>query len=575
MQPDDPQDRPARPPAPALPPDIPEAVPERRRRWSMAQAIWLVPLIAVLAVGWLAASEWLQRGPTITIRFATGEGIEAGKTRIKYRNVNVGQVTAVKLAPDLKGVLVTAQMERNAAPLLVEDSRFWVVRARVAGGEVSGLTTLLSGAYIGVDGGKSAESQRQFTGLETQPVVSVDEAGKEFVLQASSLGSLEIGSAVYFRRVRVGQVLSADLAPDGQGLRLRVFVRAPYDRFVSTNSRFWHASGVDVSFDASTGLRLRTESLLSVLVGGVAFETPPELDASTPATTGSSFTLFEGQAAALRRGAAQVLEYTAVFTDSVRGLAVGAPVEFKGFVIGEVASLGIRFDREGGGFAFPVKLHIYRDTAATVASREPNNNRRTEDGVGGNGARFPIERLLSGRSVERGLRAQLRSANLLTGQRYVAIDFFPEHRGEKVAGLTEGQREIPTVRDAFGELQAQVARIANRLEDVPFEKLAGDLSKALVGIESATKSLESTMGSVQRELVPSARQTLDETRSTIKEVRGLLAQDAPLPQDLRAAMQDLSRAADAIRQLADTLDRQPESLLRGKRLNPLETENER
>ncbi|MBQ1764828.1 MAG: MCE family protein [Aquincola sp.] len=570
MQPDDPQDRPAPPPAPALPPDIPEAVPERRRRWSMAQAIWLVPLIAVLAVGWLAASEWLQRGPTITIRFATGEGIEAGKTRIKYRNVNVGQVTAVRLAPDLKGVLVTAQMERNAAPLLVEDTRFWVVRARVAGGEVSGLTTLLSGAYIGVDGGKSAETQRHFTGLETQPVVSVDEAGKEFVLQASSLGSLEIGSAVYFRRVRVGQVLSADLAPDGQGLRLRVFVRAPYDRFVSTNSRFWHASGVDVSFDASTGLRLRTESLLSVLVGGVAFETPPELDASQQAEAGSTFNLFEGQAAALRRGAAQVLEYTAVFTDSVRGLAVGAPVEFKGFVIGEVASLGIRFDREVGGFAFPVKLHIYRDTAATVASREPNN-RRTEDA---NGARFPIERLLSGRSVDRGLRAQLRSANLLTGQRYVAIDFFPEHRGEKVAGLAEGQREIPTVRDAFGELQAQVARIANRLEGVPFEKLAGDLSKALVGIEAATRSLESTMGSVQKELVPSARQTLDETRSTIKEVRGLLAQDAPLPQDLRAAMQDLSRAADAIRQLADTLDRQPESLLRGKRLNPLETEKE-
>lgn len=568
MQPDDTPNTPAPAPATPLPAGIPDAVPTRRRRWSMAQAIWLVPLVAVLAVGWLAASEWLQRGPNITIRFATGEGIEAGKTRIKYRNVDVGQVSAVRLAPDLKGVLVTAQMERNAAPLLVEDTRFWVVRARVAGGEVSGLNTLLSGAYIGVDGGKSEESRRSFTGLETQPVVSVDEAGKEFVLQASSLGSLEIGSAVYFRRVRVGQVLSADLAPDGQGLRLRVFVRAPYDRFVSSNARFWHASGVDVSFDASTGLRLRTESLLSVLLGGVAFETPAELDASTPADAGATFTLFEGQAAALRRGAAQVLEYTAVFTDSVRGLAVGAPVEFKGFVIGEVASLGIRFDREAGGFAFPVKLHIYRDTAATVASREANPRRPEE----GNGARFPIERLLSGRSVDRGLRAQLRSANLLTGQRYVAIDFFPEHRGEKLAGLGEGQREIPTVRDAFGELQAQVARIANRLEAVPFEKLAGDVSKALVGIEAAARSVEATMGGLQGDVVPGVKQTLDEVRGAVKDVRGLLAQDAPLPQDVRGAMQDLSRAADAIRQLADTLERQPESLLRGKRdleLEPL------
>ncbi|MEF7614612.1 MlaD family protein [Aquincola sp. MAHUQ-54] len=562
-----PADAPAAPPTPPLPADIPEAVAAPRRRWwTMAQAIWLVPLVAVLAVGWLAASEWLQRGPTITVRFASGEGIEAGKTRIKYRNVNVGQVTAVRLAPDLKGVLVTAEMERDAAPLLVDDTRFWVVRARVAGGEVSGLTTLLSGAFIGIDGGRSTETRRHFVGLETQPVVSVDEAGKEFVLHAGSLGSLEIGSPVYFRRVRVGQVLSTDLAPDGQGLRLRVFVRAPYDRFVSSNARFWHASGVDVSFDASTGLRLRTESLLSVLVGGVAFETPAELDAGTPAEAGSDFTLFEGQAAALRRGAAQVLEYTAVFTDSVRGLSVGAPVEFKGFVIGEVASLNIRFDREGGGFTFPVKLHIYRDTAATVVSREAARQR--DD----NGARFPIERLLSTRSVERGLRAQLRSANLLTGQRYVAIDFFPEHRGESVVNLAAGQHEIPTVRDAFGELQAQVARIAKRLEEVPFEQLASDLRRTLDRIEGAAKSVETTMGGMSRDLLPGVRQTLDEARRAIQDVRGLLAQDAPLPQDVRGAMQDLSRAADAIRQLADTIERQPEALLRGKRAAPTEPE---
>lgn len=541
---------------------IPDAVPlPRRRWWSMAQAIWLVPLIAVLAVGWLATTEWLKRGPEVTIRFASGEGIEAGKTRIKYRNVNVGQVTAVRLAPDLKGVLVTAQMERDAAPLLVDDTRFWVVRARVAGGEISGLTTLLSGAFIGVDSGKSEESRRNFTGLESQPVVSVDEAGKEFTLNARSLGSLDIGSPVYFRRVRVGQVLSADLAPDGQGLKLRVFVRAPYDRFVSSNARFWHASGVDVSFDASAGFRLRTESVLSVLVGGVAFETPAELDADTPAESGTSFTLFEGQAAALRRGAAQVLEYTAVFTDSVRGLAVGAPVEFKGFVIGEVAALNIRFDRQQGGFSFPVTLHIYRDSAATLTSREAARDAMKSS----DGGRFPIERLLSQRSVERGLRAQLRSANLLTGQRYVAIDIFPEHRGEAIASLAEGQREIPTVRDAFGELQAQVARIAKRLEDVPFEKLAGDLTRTLNSIESVAKSVEMTMGGLSRDVIPGVRQTLDETRRAVQDVRGLLAQDAPLPQDVRGAMQDLSRAADAIRQLADTIERQPESLLRGKR----------
>ncbi len=565
----------AEPPPPAPPPapvaaDIPDAVPAPRRRWwSMAQAIWLVPLVAVLAVGWLAATEWMKRGPTVTIRFATGEGIEAGKTRIKYRNVNVGQVTEVKIAPDLKGVFVRAQMERDAAPLLVEDTRFWVVRARVAGGEVSGLTTLLSGAYIGIDGGRKSQARRDFVGLETTPVVSVDEAGREFTLLARSLGSLEIGAPVYFRRVRVGQVLSTELAPDGQGLRVRVFVRAPYDRFVSTNARFWHASGVDVSFDANNGFRLRTESLLSVVVGGVAFETPPELDASAPADANAAFTLFDSQPAAMRRGAAQVLEYTAVFSDSVRGLAVGAPVEFKGFVIGEVAALNIRFDRDQGGFRFPVTLHVYRDSAATVTSRDPGRH--------ADGERFPLDRLLSPRSVERGLRAQLRSANLLTGQRYIAIDFFPEHRGEHVASerLSAGQREIPTVRDAFGELQAQVARIAKRLEEVPFEQLAGDLRRTLDAVEGVARSVETAVGGLTRELLPSTRQTLEETRRAVQDVRALLQQDAPLPQDVRGAMHDLSRAADAIRQLADTLERQPESMLRGKRGARAETETER
>jgi paraquat-inducible protein B len=228
-----------------------------------------------------------------------------------------------------------------------------------------------------------------------------------------------------------------------------------------------------------------------------------------------------------------------------------------------VASVDISFDREQGRFVFPVKLAIYRDIAATVPARDAGTaSQRSE------GRRFPMERLLSTRSVERGLRAQLRSANLLTGQRYVAIDFFPEQRAAKIAKLDDGAREIPTVPDAFGELQAQVARIAKRLEEVPFEQLAGDLKRTLNKIDGAATSVEKTMGGLSAELVPSARQAIDEARGAIKDVRGLLAEDAPLPQDLRGALQDLSRAADAIRQLADTIERQPESLLRGKRSDP-------
>jgi paraquat-inducible protein B len=544
--------------------DIPVALEAPRRRWwSAAQAIWLLPLLAVGVVLWLALHEWMQAGPTITIRFRSAEGIEAGKTRVKYREVDLGVVKQVRLAPDRKGVLVVAQMTGDARPLLVDDTRFWIVRARLTGGELSGLSTLLSGSYIGIDGGKSETSRREFEGLETPPVLNSDESGREFKLTASSLGSLEIGSPIFLRRVRVGQVLSTELDPDGRSLTLRIFIRAPHDRLVTANTRFWHASGLDVSVDAN-GVRLRTESLLAVVVGGISFETPGDSSTRPPASPGATFTLFDTQATALRRPEWQTVDYTATFGDSVRGLQVGAPVEFKGFVIGEVAAVDIEFDRAVSRFVFPVKLRIYRDLAARASARGTP--------VTGDGNRFPMEQLLSPRSVERGLRAQLRSSNLLTGQRYVAIDFFPELRGEKLAHLAPGgPREIPTARDSFGELEASVSRIVKRLESVPFDKVAADLQRTLASLDRAVNTTEQTVQRLGAELIPSAKAVLDDARRAIQDARTLAAQSEPIPQQASEALRDLGRAADALRDLAEAIERQPESLLRGKRTTPAET----
>lgn len=567
---------PPSPPSPAAPRPTPadaafDAIPQAlaappRRWWSAAHAIWLIPLVAVLVVGWLGAREYLARGPTVTVRFASGEGIEAGKTRIKYRNVDVGQVTKVGLARDLKGVVVTAEMAADASRLLVDDTRFWVVRPRVIGGEISGLATLLSGAFIGIDGGKSTSARRDFVGLETQPVISLGEAGSEYVLHGTSLGSLDVGSPVFFRRVRVGQVMSTELEHEGGGLRVRVFVRAPYDRFVRVDTRFWHSSGIDVSADAG-GVRLRTESLLSVLVGGLAFETPSDLEDGERAAPGAEFKLFDSSALAMRRGGAQILEYTALFSESVRGLAVGAPVEFKGFVIGEVGAVDISYRAGQGDFVFPVKLHIYKDVAPLLNAREAARPAPAE--ANATERRFPIERLLSPRSMAKGLRAQLRSANLLTGQRYVAIDMFPHAPQRDVAlAAAAGERVIPTAPETIGELQAQLARIVTKLEALPIDRIADDLRRTLAKFEGAAGALQGTLDQTTRHTLPGAQQALDELRATLREVRTLLARNAPLPQEIGGAVHDLSRAADAIRELAETIERQPESLLRGKRARP-------
>jgi paraquat-inducible protein B len=264
-----------RPPADARSPDgVPLAVasPARPGRWSPS-LVWLIPLVAALIGGYLAVQAILARGPTITITFRSGEGLEAGKTRIKYKDVDIGEVTAVRISPDSKNIEATAQLSKEAERFLARDSRFWIVRPRIAGGSVSGLGTLLSGAYVGMDAGKSSEMSQHFTGLDVPPIITGDLPGRQFVLKASELGSLDIGAPVYFRRVPVGQVVAYQLDKSGRNVDITVFINAPYDRFVTADSRFWHASGIDLSVSAN-GLKVNTQSLSAIMLGGVAFETP-------------------------------------------------------------------------------------------------------------------------------------------------------------------------------------------------------------------------------------------------------------------------------------------------------------
>src|SRR5262245_27201976 len=247
---------------PQMHPDVPDAVPAGRARWHLP-AVWLVPVVAALLAGWLGVKTILERGPTITIRFKSADGIEAGKTKLKYKDVQIGIVRSVSVSPDLKEVIVKADLAKEVEPHLAEDARFWVVRPRIAAGTVSGLETLLSGAYIGVDAGKSGKSQREFVGLNAPPIVTVDSPGTPLVLHGASAGSLEVGSPVYFRRLPAGQVTGVEL--DRDGVKVTVFINAPYDQHVDTNTRFWHSSGVDVSVDAS-GIRVDTQSLASILI---------------------------------------------------------------------------------------------------------------------------------------------------------------------------------------------------------------------------------------------------------------------------------------------------------------------
>ena len=246
---------------------LPQAVIQRKKQISI---VWLVPIVAILIGGWLAYKGLTEKGPEVTISFKSAEGLEAGKTKLKYKDVEIGQVQTIRFDADLSKVLVTAELVKEAEPFLTKSTRFWVVCPRVTASGVSGLGTLFSGAYIGMDPGKEGPSTKKFEGLEEPPVVTRDMPGRNFLLRATTLGSLDIGSPVYYRQLQVGQVISYDLDKTAQSLLIKVFINAPQDELVYKNTRFWNASGFDLKLDAG-GLKNNTQSLVSIMLGGIAF----------------------------------------------------------------------------------------------------------------------------------------------------------------------------------------------------------------------------------------------------------------------------------------------------------------
>ncbi|NVM88021.1 intermembrane transport protein PqiB [Variovorax sp. SG517] len=519
----------------------------RRREW-LPSLIWLIPIVAALVGITLVARIIMERGPEVVLTFKTAEGLEAGKTAVKYKDVQIGLVTSLRLARDRSHVRVLVQFNKDAQSFTAQDSRFWVVRPRLDTSGISGLNTLLSGAYIGADAGVSKETAGEFTGLETPPIVTRDDSGKQFLLRANDVGSLDVGSPVYFRRIKVGQVAAYELDGDGRGVTLRVFVNAPYDKFVGMNTRFWQASGIDAQLSAS-GFTLRTQSLATILLGGIAFQAPD--DAMGPvAKENAAFTLAQDESSAMKEpdGPSQTL--LMYFNQSLRGLTPGAPVDFRGVVIGEVKSIGVEFDRAEREFRMPVLVQVYPDRLRRRAGESGTESRATQQ-----------ERLRF--LAEKGLRAQLRNGNLLTGQVYVALDFFPKAPPAKI-DLSKNPIELPTVANSLDEIQSQVQEIATKLNKVPYEQIAGDLRTTLASLNKTLTTTEQTVSRINNDVTPELAAAMKDVRKTVNSAERTLADDSPLQQDMRQTLQELTRAAGSVRVLTDYLERHPESLLRGK-----------
>jgi paraquat-inducible protein B len=548
--------------------DLPHAIvaPRRHARVSM---VWIIPIVAALVACGIALERILSEGPTITIFFSSAQGIEPGKSFIRFKDVNIGQVTAVQLSTDYGKVEVTAKIAKNAAGLMVEDAQFWVVRPRITLTEISGLNTLLSGNYIGFEAGKTKTPRRHFTGVETPQLLTSGMAGRQFVLRARDLGGAGVGSPVYYRRIPVGQVTAYDLASDGNAVDIKVFVNAPYDQYVKRGARFWNAGGLDVSVGAS-GINVRAESIAALLSGSVAFDIPASAIAEEAAAADAVFTLHRDQLSAMKQPDAITRLYVLRFRESLQGLSVGAPVTFLGLPAGEVTAVGVTLDPATLDVQPRVAITLFpeRLIAALPLEQQAAAVETSQDTLK---SRALVQHLVEAR----GLRAQLRSANLLTGQLYVALDYFPAAPKAKPNWNAEAP-ELPVAPSTLPDLQDKLSSVLAKIDKMPLEALGTNTTKALESLDQTLKDADRLVKRLDADTVPDLKTTLEEARSTLaaasrvmKSAESTLAgADAPAQQELRNTLREVTLAARAVRVLADSLERRPESLVRGRPKTP-------
>jgi paraquat-inducible protein B len=450
------------------------------------------------------------------------------------------------LREDRSHIDATIELDASAKSFASEDSRFWVVRPRIGAGGISGVDTLLSGSFIGADAGASDKSKKDFVGLETPPPITYGQKGTRYTLKTDNLGSLDIGSSVYYRRIPVGEVVAYKLSEDGKGVEVQIFVHAPNDKFVIRDTRFWNASGVDISVSAE-GLKVDTQSVSSILAGGIAFVEPKYSPNPQLAEENTQFSLFSDQETAMAPADGEPRYIRMRFDQPLRGLVVNAPVEFHGVNLGRVVSVDLDYDEVKQSFPTIIGAVIYPNRLGKAHEKMLKLRGSDEDVRAAE---------MMAQFVSRGLRAQARTGNLLTGQLYIALDFVPNAIPVNF-DVTARPVEIPTVPGSLDKLQEQLQSVVDKISKLPLEQIAANLDGSLL-------ELQKTLKQVNGAVLPQMRDTLAETKKTVTSANDSFAEESPQRQQFGQAMEEVKRTARSVRVLTDFLSRHPESLIRGR-----------
>lgn len=548
---------------------VPTATKRQARRIPI---VWIVPLITALIGGWLAWDTFSKRGPTITIAFESADGLQAGQSQLKFKDVVMGTVKSIAVAPDFSKVIVTVETTREAEPLLSDKTIFWVVKPQLFAGRISGLDTLLSGSYIGMlPSTEKGKFQRDFIGSPNPPVLPVMAPGTVFKLQTRRVGSISLGSPIFYRDIEVGTVLGWDLGHMARNVTVHAFVRAPFDKYVHDDSLFWNASGVSLKMGPS-GIQLQMESIRAVLLGGIAFDTNPATTAPVSAAD-HSFPLYPNHDAAKTAGFGRQLSMMSTFEGSVSGLEVGADVTLHGLKIGEVTDVGLVFDPRIDRIVVPVHYLVEADRIGGVAGRKD----------------VPLG-AVAAEMVKRGFRATLQSPSLVTGQKIVAIEYIAD------APPAELKREgdvfiVPSAQSGgFDTVTRSAAELLAKINRIDFQAIGKSLAGTLKGVDDTINgpqmkktlaSLDAAMADVRdvvRKLdagaspalarLPDMANKLDDTLAQanrlVASMNSAYGSDSRFSREIDRLLPQLNEMTRSFRALADLLARHPEALIKGR-----------
>jgi len=510
--------------------------------------IWLIPLLALVLGIYLVAHTWLNEGPEIEISFMTADGLEQGKTKVKYRNVDMGVVEEVRLNDAFDGVIAKVKLDRQALPLLREDTRFWVVTARVGADNVSGLDTLLSGAYLQLTPGTGAKEARSFVGLEQPPETPTGAPGLRLQLTSDRASSVSTGDAVLFKGYKVGRVESMQFNPVDQHVHYEIFIDAPYHELVNSSVRFWDVSGVSISADAS-GFKVETGAMDTILFGGVTFGVPSGFYAGDAVAQNTEFKLHTSYEDILANPFRHGTYYVVSFDQSIKGLLPGAPVEFRGIQIGKVERIMLKeglavtksLGEQGKGISFPILIYIEPGRMELPDSEDSIATMRESVEIG----------------VTNGLRATMASGNLLTGSKYISIDFFEGAKAASLGSFME-YTTIPTIDSGLAQLDQKVNALLDNINALPLADTVASANTAIASLNQNLASLQSILENQSTQQLPA---NLNETLEELRDAVDNLSPDSQAGQSLNSSLLSLNRTLGNLENLTRTLSGQPNAVL--------------